>query len=157
MRSYPDFHNTVSRYNQLLSAINDDKAKRAQSCRELTEKFLSRKDYCDKVIKEIDAGNIPVRVTHNDTKLNNALIDMESKEALAVLDLDTVMPGSILYDFGDSIRYGANTGAEDEKGFDKGRFRYGTIQGVCQRLYQSGKGYFDSRRNKAGWLLAPYL
>lgn len=115
----PDFHNTVSRYNQLLSAINDDKAKRAQSCRELTEKFLSRKDYCDKVIKEIDAGNIPVRVTHNDTKLNNALIDMESKEALAVLDLDTVMPGSILYDFGDSIRYGANTGAEDEKDLTK--------------------------------------
>ena len=67
-------------------------------------------------------GSIPLRVTHNDTKLNNILMDAETDMARAVIDLDTIMPGSMLFDFGDSIRFGASTAAEDEKDLDKVHF-----------------------------------
>ena len=69
--------------------------------------------------KYIENGEVPVRVTHNDTKLNNIMIDCHSGEAICVIDLDTVMPGSALYDFGDAIRYGANNAVEDEKDLSK--------------------------------------
>ena len=65
------------------------------------------------------SGDIPLRVTHNDTKLNNIMLDHETRKGICVIDLDTVMPGSALYDYGDSIRFGANTGAEDEKDLSK--------------------------------------
>ena len=71
------------------------------------------------IVDKIDAGILPVRVTHNDTKLNNVLIDNESGKAVCVIDLDTVMPGSSLYDYGDAIRFGASTAAEDEKDLSK--------------------------------------
>ena len=70
---------------------------------------------CDALAKH----RIPLRVTHNDTKLNNIMIDNKTGKGLCVIDLDTVMPGSALYDYGDSIRFGASTGAEDEKDLDK--------------------------------------
>ena len=70
----------------------------------------------------LESGKIPTRVTHNDTKLNNVLINLETLDPIAVIDLDTVMPGSLLYDFGDSIRSGATTGAEDEKDLSKVNF-----------------------------------
>ena len=71
------------------------------------------------VVDAIDKGEIPLRVTHNDTKLNNVLFDNKTDEAVCVIDLDTVMPGSMLYDYGDSIRFGASSGPEDEKDLDK--------------------------------------
>ena len=67
----------------------------------------------------LKSGELPLRVTHNDTKLNNVLLDAKTRRALCVIDLDTVMPGSSLYDFGDSIRFGAATAAEDEKDISK--------------------------------------
>ncbi len=67
----------------------------------------------------LDRGELPLRVTHNDTKLNNILFDKDTGKALCIIDLDTVMPGLSLYDFGDSIRFGASTGAEDETDLDK--------------------------------------
>ena len=69
--------------------------------------------------KLIKNGTLPLRVTHNDTKLNNVLIDDETRKAICVIDLDTIMPGTVLYDYGDSIRFGANTAVEDEKDLDK--------------------------------------
>lgn len=118
----PDFHNTCSRFKQLQEAIKNDIAGKAESCKTVIEEFLNRERYCDEIIKGIKNGEIPIRVTHNDTKLNNVLIDTRSHQPLAVLDLDTVMPGSIIYDFGDSIRYGANTAAEDERNLNKVKF-----------------------------------
>ena len=120
--SIPDFHNTPERFNQLKRAINFDAANRCKDSKEVIDKYLQRIDYCDKVVKALETGALPTRVTHNDTKLNNVLIDTVNKVPLAVIDLDTVMAGSIVYDFGDSIRYGANTGDEDEKDLSKVNF-----------------------------------
>ena len=83
---------------------------------------LSHEDTYGKAMEGLVSGKLPLRVTHNDTKLNNILMDAESGEARAVIDLDTIMPGSMLFDFGDSIRFGASTAAEDEKDLDKVHF-----------------------------------
>lgn len=116
------FHDTTFRYRQLEKAIMDDAAGRKDSCNDIIDEFLGRKHYSGRIVSEISNGNIPVRVTHNDTKLNNLLIDPVKMEPLAVLDLDTVMPGSSLYDFGDSIRFGASTAVEDEQDLSKVNF-----------------------------------
>ena len=81
--------------------------------------MLDRQEECGVLCEMLAAGRLPLRVTHNDTKLNNVLIDNVTGRGICVIDLDTVMPGSALYDFGDSIRFGANTGAEDEKDLEK--------------------------------------
>ena len=76
---------------------------------------LDRQEDCRVLCDMLASGEIPLRVTHNDTKLNNIMLDHQTGKGICVIDLDTVMPGSALYDYGDSIRFGANTGAEDEK------------------------------------------
>lgn len=108
-----DFHNTEARYKNFEQAIFENKANRLNEVGEEIEFFKSRKSYASKVRKLIANGSIPLRVTHNDTKLNNVLIDVKNMRPVAVIDLDTIMAGSSLYDFGDSIRSGANVGTED--------------------------------------------
>ena len=116
----PDFHNTIWRFeNEFLPAVNADKFGRAEQCRDEIEFVMNRKNDCSRLTDLIAKNEIPIRVTHNDTKLNNVLFDNDSDEAICVIDLDTVMPGLALYDFGDSIRFGANTCAEDEKDTSK--------------------------------------
>ena len=113
----PRFHDTPNRLCDFKRAIEENRAGRAaQVAREIAG-YLAHADFCDCVTKYIENGEVPVRVTHNDTKLNN--IDCHSGEAICVIDLDTVMPGSALYDFGDAIRYGANNAVEDEKDLSK--------------------------------------
>lgn len=114
-----DFHNTKIRFENFLKAIETDSLGRKESCIKEIEFFLERKDYCSKIVDLLEEGKIPLRVTHNDTKLNNVLINLKEMKAVTVIDLDTVMPGSIVYDFGDSIRSGANIGPEDEKDLNK--------------------------------------
>lgn len=115
-----NFHNTIWRFeNEFMPAVEADKLSRAQSCKDEIDFVMSRKADCSRLTDLIEKGELPIRVTHNDTKLNNVLFDDESDEAICVIDLDTVMPGLALYDFGDSIRFGANTCAEDEKDTDK--------------------------------------
>ncbi len=111
----PNFHNTAMRYKALVGSVaHTDKEKLETACREL--KFITdRAGDTEIVVRMLREGKLPLRVTHNDTKLNNILFDCETKKALCVVDLDTAMPGSVLYDFGDAIRTGAVTGAEDEK------------------------------------------
>lgn len=120
--SIPLFHNTRSRFENLRKAVKEDKAGRAKSVQKEIDFFFARESYADRILKLLEEKKIPLRVTHNDTKLNNVLIDLESDKPVAVIDLDTVMPGSILYDFGDSIRSGANTGEEDERDLRKVSF-----------------------------------
>lgn len=115
----PNFHNTVDRLRQLKEAVREDKAGRLKDVLKEVDFYLSRESYCSKILDLMQSGEIPVRVTHNDTKLNNVLIDVKKNEPIAVIDLDTIMPGSIVYDFGDSIRFGANIGAEDEPDLSK--------------------------------------
>ena len=115
----PNFHDTPKRYEAFLSALEHDVCNRAATCRKEIDFVLSHKDKLSRVTDGLRDGSIPLRVTHNDTKLNNILMDAESGEARVIVDLDTIMPGSMLYDFGDSIRFGASSGAEDESDLSK--------------------------------------
>ena len=115
----PLFHNTVNRYRLFKEALSADRAHRAASVAEEVGFIMAREVEAGTICNLLDSGELPLRVTHNDTKLNNVLLDRKTRKALCVLDLDTVMPGSSLYDYGDSIRFGAATAAEDEKDLSK--------------------------------------
>ena len=120
--SIPDFHNTMKRYERFEIAVAADKAGRAGEVRAEIDFVRSRSAYAGEVVGALKNGELPLRVTHNDTKLNNVLIDLKGKRPVTVIDLDTVMRGSILYDFGDGVRSGASTGAEDERDLTKVSF-----------------------------------
>ena len=115
----PNFHNTPDRYRALLETLKRDPMHRAAQVQPEIEFALARQAEMATIQNALTAGELPLRVTHNDTKLNNVLLDAKTRKALCVIDLDTVMPGSSLYDFGDSIRFGAATAAEDEKDISK--------------------------------------
>ena len=114
-----NFHNTADRYKKFLDALDADKAGRAAGVQKEIEFVKNRADYCGRVTGMLERGEIPLRVTHNDTKLNNILVDEKTKKPVCVIDLDTIMPGSLLYDFGDAVRFGCSTAAEDEKDLSK--------------------------------------
>ncbi len=118
----PDFHNTPKRVEALKKAIEEDKCGRKKDVEKEIEFALNMAKYADCVTSLLGSDEVPLRVTHNDTKLNNVLFDRKTDEAICVIDLDTVMPGSLLYDFGDSIRFGAATAAEDETDLSKMHF-----------------------------------
>ncbi len=115
----PNFHNTVDRLKNFKKALEADVMKRAGEVAEEIKFVQDREADCHVLCDLLASGDIPLRVTHNDTKLNNIMLDHKTGKGICVIDLDTVMPGSALYDYGDSIRFGANTGAEDEKDLSK--------------------------------------
>ncbi len=115
----PQFHDTLNRYRQLRQAIAADPACRLEDVRDEVERFLSREKEADTLHALLRKGEIPLRVTHNDTKLTNVMLDDETREPLCVIDLDTVMPGLAAHDYGDAIRFGASTAAEDETDLSK--------------------------------------
>ena len=115
----PHFHDTEDRLAKLKAAIEADPLGRAASCQPEIRFMLDRETDCSVALSALRAGTLPLRVTHNDTKLNNVLMDEKTGEALCVIDLDTVMPGLSINDFGDSIRFGANHNAEDEPDLSK--------------------------------------
>ena len=115
----PEFHNTVDRYRQFKESVAADAAGCAASVKEDIDFLLEREELACCLQKLRESGELPLRVTHNDTKLNNVLLDRLTRKSLCVLDLDTVMPGLSLHDFGDSIRFGAATAAEDEQDLSK--------------------------------------
>ena len=118
----PNFHNTVNRFNNFTASLEKDTAGRAKDVQKEIKFVLDRKEYCSKIVDLLASGQMPTKVTHNDTKLNNVMLDNVTGEPVAVIDLDTIMPGSICYDFGDSIRFGCNPAAEDEKDLTKVNF-----------------------------------
>ncbi len=111
----PDFHNTEKRFSDFLEAVERDEQGRAAGVNNEIEFIKSRAEFYSLLNNKFAEGVIPLRVTHNDTKLNNVLLDKKTRKALCVLDLDTIMPGFSVTDFGDAIRFGANNAAEDEK------------------------------------------
>ena len=115
----PNFHNTPDRYRIFHEVLARDPMGRAKSVKAEIDFALQREKEMSTIYDALVAGVLPLRVTHNDTKLNNVLLDAETRKALCVIDLDTVMPGSSLYDYGDAIRFGAATAAEDEKDLSK--------------------------------------
>lgn len=122
IESIPDFHNTKKRYADFLAAVERDAAGRADLVRDEIRFITDRADRCSLIVDALSSGDLPLRVTHNDTKLSNILLDEVTQEAVCIIDLDTVMPGSSLYDFGDSIRTGAASAAEDEPDLEKVHF-----------------------------------
>ncbi len=115
----PDFHNTKKRIDTFKEIVAADKFDRAKNVQDEINYALLLVDEMGIVVDLLESGEIPLRVTHNDTKLNNVLFDAKTDTAQCVIDLDTVMPGSLLYDFGDALRFGASSGTEDEKDLDK--------------------------------------
>lgn len=110
----PDFHNTPKRLDTLFASVERDECGRVAEARELIDYIAEKRELAGSLIRQVEAGDLPLRVTHNDTKCNNVLFDRNTGDALAVIDLDTIMPGLMAYDFGDAVRFAANTAAEDE-------------------------------------------
>lgn len=136
----PNFHHTRKRFDAFLQALDADPANRAHSVKTEIEFILRREKDASLVVDLLAAGELPERVTHNDTKLNNVLIDDQTGEGICVIDLDTMMPGSALYDFGDLVRMGTATAAEDERDLSR--------VGVDLSLFSElARGYLDSARD----------
>ena len=128
----PNFHNTVDRYNKFLIAIEQNKSGRADRVKEEINFVKARADKLSIIVDALKSKKIPLRVTHNDTKINNVLIDKATGKAICIIDLDTIMPGSLLYDFGDSIRSGCNTALEDEKNLNLVDFDINLYEAYCR-------------------------
>ena len=135
----PNFHNTKIRYENLMRAVASDPKGRVSSVLEEIEFAKARKEFTEKFETARAEGRLPLKVTHNDTKLNNILFDKDSGKALCVIDLDTIMPGYSVNDFGDSIRFGATTAAEDETDLSKVNFDISLFE-----LYT--KGFIEGSR-----------
>lgn len=115
----PDFHDTAKRFDNFMSDIELDVCDRASEVSEEIIELLKNKGCKDKIVNLLKKGTIPTRVTHNDTKVNNVMMDKDTGDYLTVIDLDTVMPGSYLYDYGDGVRSTCATALEDEKDLNK--------------------------------------
>lgn len=110
----PDFHNTPKRYEDFEKAVREDCCNRVRNAEKEIAFIRARREEIKILTDMLKRGELPLRLTHNDTKLNNVLLDPDTYEAVCIVDFDTIMPGLTAYDFGDAIRFGANTAAEDE-------------------------------------------
>jgi len=127
----PHFHDTPERVKQLEAAMEGNAAGRLEACREEVAFALVRVEKAARLMNLLKEGKLPLRVTHNDTKLNNVLMDRQGR-AVCVVDLDTVMPGLCAWDFGDAIRFGANTALEDEADLSKVHFSLEMFQAYAE-------------------------
>ncbi len=133
----PDFHNTTKRLAALKEAIAADALGRVKDVQKEIDWYLSREDDCHIVTNYLASGELPLRCTHNDTKLNNVMLDDVTGEGICVIDLDTTMPGSAIYDFGDMVRTATSPAAEDEKDTSLVTCRMYMFEALVQ-------GYLDS-------------
>ncbi len=149
LRDYPadtlhetikNFHNTPDRYRQLKEAVEKDVCGRCAGVKNEIDFALSRFEFANLLENAHKDGILPLRVTHNDTKLNNILFDKETGKALCVIDLDTIMPGYSVTDFGDAIRFGATTAAEDEPDLSKVNFDIALYETYVKGFIEGVKG-----------------
>lgn len=150
------FHDTKKRYNDFLTALEKDEFDRAKECQEEIAFIKAREDYYGKIVDLLESGEMPLRVTHNDTKLNNVLLDDKTGKPVAVIDLDTIMPGLCGYDFGDGARSICCTTEEDETDLNLVKFD-------LDRFESFTKGYFKylkktvTPEEKATFALSVYV
>lgn len=137
----PNFHNTPKRVEALEAAIKSDKAGRARQVRHEIDFIMKRREETEKLLKLNAEGSIPERITHNDTKVNNILIDDLTGEGICVIDLDTVMPGLALYDFGDMVRAGTSAAEEDEVNLEKVGMRFEMYEALFRGFLSSAGGF----------------
>ena len=128
----PNFHNTKKRLEGFFENVLKDEYGRVSEVKDEIEFVRSHREIAEKLTNLSEKGIIPKRVTHNDTKINNVLFDKETGEPLVVIDLDTVMPGLAAHDFGDAVRFAANTAAEDEKDLTKVSFDLDLYRGFAE-------------------------
>ena len=149
LRDYPaetlhesivNFHNTEDRFAKFEAALAADKLGRAKEVEAEVKFAMDRKADCSVALQALRDGKLPLRVTHNDTKLNNILIDRNTKEGICVIDLDTTMPGLSINDFGDSIRFGANHSKEDEKDLSKVNFDIELYEAYTRGFLEGAQG-----------------
>tara|TARA_Y100001934_G_scaffold103130_2_gene126791 strand:+ start:2206 stop:3309 length:1104 start_codon:yes stop_codon:yes gene_type:complete len=133
----PNFHNSRLRFQALTKAVEADDFGRAASARKEIEFALKQEKIVDVFLNAMKKGKIPERITHNDTKFNNVMLDNETGEAMCVVDLDTVMPGCALYDFGDMVRTTTSSTLEDELDLSK-------VQMRLPMFKQLARGYIDA-------------
>ena len=136
----PHFHDTESRFEQFLAALEADKMNRAEGVSPEIQFILRRKADCGVALRALREGKLPLRVTHNDTKLNNILIDRDTHEGICIIDLDTTMPGLAINDFGDSIRFGANHCLEDEQDLTKVNFDISLYEVFTRGFLEGARG-----------------
>lgn len=136
----PNFHNTPLRYKAFLEAVQSDPLGRAYSAAPEIEFIKARSDFYETLESAHSVGKLPLKVTHNDTKLNNVMLNAETRKPVCVIDLDTVMPGYSVNDFGDSIRFGASTAAEDEKDLTKVHFDTGLFETYTKGFLEGCNG-----------------
>ena len=139
----PHFHDTEDRLARFKAAVAADKLGRAAGCQPEIDFVLAREKDCSVALNALRAGKLPLRVTHNDTKLNNVLMDDKTGEGICIIDLDTVMPGLVLYDFGDSIRFGANHSAEDETDLSKVNLDVDLFSAYTAAFLEGPGGYLE--------------
>ena len=144
----PNFHHTRSRYNTLMQAIAEDTHGRAANVQAEIAFAKAREEIVDVVIDLMASGEIPERVTHNDTKLNNVLIDTTTGKGMCVIDLDTVMPGSVLYDFGDMIRTTTNQAAEDEPDLSKIEMNIDYFEALVNGYLETASGFLTPKERE---------
>ena len=138
--SIVNFHNTEDRFAKFEAALAADKMGRAKEVEAEVKFAMDRKADCSVALQALRDGKLPLRVTHNDTKLNNILIDRDTKEGICVIDLDTTMPGLSINDFGDSIRFGANHSKEDEKDLSKVNFDIELYEAYTRGFLEGAQG-----------------
>lgn len=136
----PHFHDTEVRFEQFLAALEADKMNRAEGVSPEIQFIVRRKADCGVALRALREGKLPLRVTHNDTKLNNILIDRDTHEGICIIDLDTTMPGLAINDFGDSIRFGANHCMEDEQDLTKVNFDISLYEVFTRGFLEGARG-----------------
>ncbi len=137
----PHFHNTRKRFEALQKAIESDHCNRAQSAAREIDFALKQEPMVDILLNALADGSIPERITHNDTKFNNVMLDIESGRHICVLDLDTVMPGLVLYDFGDMVRTTTSPTLEDERDLSRVEMKMPMFEALARGYIEAAGGF----------------
>ncbi len=155
--SIPDFHNTPKRYTALLKSVEADVMGRAANCQEELALLKRWENRYSRITDMLASGEIPTRITHNDTKINNVMLDEETDDAVCVIDLDTVMPGSVLYDFGDMVRTATCMAKEDEEDLSKVRMEMPFFESLAEGYLDAAHGFLTQKEVEfmpfSGWLI----
>jgi len=146
--SIVDFHHTPKRFQKFLAVLKEDKLDRTKLCQKEIDFALAHEKECAIVVEELADGRLPSRVTHNDTKINNVMLDDKTGEGVCVIDLDTCMPGSVLYDFGDEIRTTTATAAEDERDLSKVQFDLKLFEALVKGYLSTAGGFLTPEEKR---------
>ena len=155
--SIPDFHNTPKRYADLLKSVEADVMGRVANCQAELELLKNWENRYARITDMLASGELPTRITHNDTKINNVMLDEETDDAVCVIDLDTVMPGSVLYDFGDMVRTATCMAKEDEEDLSKVRMEMPFFESLAEGYLDAAHGFLTQKEVEfmpfSGWLI----